>query len=229
MSILCLIRHGQASAHKADYDQLSELGFEQSRRAGLALAKTIPDPTAIWVGPCKRHRQTAEQLMQEGWPEPNWNVPFLDEFPAFELMTHGLEQLKSLRPDLATQIDSIHGVLGAEGSAYATVLQAITQEWIAGNILDSRWISGPQYLERLQKGFDGLLSQPGKHILVTSTGTIASLIGLALEASPQRAIRCAWALQNASFSVIKYYSPSDRFLALMNQVDHLPLDQQSYL
>ena len=229
MSILCLIRHGQASAHKADYDQLSDLGFEQSRLAGQALKQWMPEPTAIWVGPCKRHRQTAEQLLHHKSPEPHWDVPFLDEFPAFELMHHGLGQLKMLRPELSEMIDSIDGVLGLEGSAYAVVLKAITQEWVVGNITDDRWISGPAFLERLQLGLEQLLSLPGQHLVVTSTGTIASLIGLALEASPQRAIRSAWALQNASISVIKYNGVKDRYLAVMNRVDHLTPELQSTL
>ena len=229
MSTICLIRHGQASAHKADYDQLSELGYAQSRAAGVALEELIPNPTSVWVGPCKRHRQTAEQLIRVGWPEAHWDVPFLDEFPAFELMTDGLGQLRELRPDLAPEIDSINGILGTEGSSYATVLQAITQEWVNGHLLDPRWISGPQYLSRLQEGLQSLFDRPGRHILVTSTGTIASLIGLSLDAAPDRSIRCAWALKNASFSYIRYTSPNDRFLAGMNHVDHLQPAQQTHL
>ena len=229
MSTICLIRHGQASAHKADYDQLSDLGYEQSRAAGRALETHIPNPTTVWVGPCKRHRQTAEALLRESWPEPIWDAPFLDEFPAFELMTHGLDQLRQRRPDLIPEIDSITGVLGSEGSSYATVLQAITQEWVNGHLIDPLWMSGPDYIVRLKKGLNQILSRPGRHILVTSTGTIASLIGITLDASPGRSIRCAWGLKNASFSFIRYNSPEDRFLAAMNQVDHLSPQQQTYL
>ena len=46
MSTICLIRHGQASAHKADYDQSRPCG-EQSR--SKALETHILNPTTVWV------------------------------------------------------------------------------------------------------------------------------------------------------------------------------------
>ena len=36
MPVIYLIRHGQASFGKEDYDQLSEPGWEQSRKIGRA-------------------------------------------------------------------------------------------------------------------------------------------------------------------------------------------------
>ena len=62
-----------------------------------------------------------------------------------------IDQLRQRRPDLITEIDSITGVLGSEGSSYATVLQAITQEWVNGHLIDPRWMSGPDYIVRLKK------------------------------------------------------------------------------
>ena len=43
MSVLLLVRHGQASWGSADYDQLSSTGTEQSRVLGRALAYWILD------------------------------------------------------------------------------------------------------------------------------------------------------------------------------------------
>ena len=37
MSSVILVRHGQASFGKADYDQLSDLGYEQARHLGRVL------------------------------------------------------------------------------------------------------------------------------------------------------------------------------------------------
>ena len=45
MRLIYLVRHGQASFGKRDYDALSELGHEQSRLLGRALAarEIVPD------------------------------------------------------------------------------------------------------------------------------------------------------------------------------------------
>ena len=62
MGMLYLIRHGQASAHAEDYDQLSELGKIQGRIIGNHLSDKQID--AIYIGPRKRHLQTYEAARQ---------------------------------------------------------------------------------------------------------------------------------------------------------------------
>jgi broad specificity phosphatase PhoE len=229
MSTLCLIRHGQASAHSDDYDQLSPVGYVQSQRLGEGIASQFSKVDHIWVGPCKRHIQTYESMRKDHWPEAALNVAFLDEFPAFMLMQLGLDQLCERRPELIELVGSIDGKLGADGSAFATVLQAVTQEWVRGNILHPQIISGPAYIQRLKDGLDLLLSHQGVQLIVTSTGTVSSLLGLVLEADVGRAIRCAWGLQNASISIVKYRGVEDRYVASMNNVSHLSPDLLTYL
>ena len=68
MSLLLLVRHGQASWGAADYDNLSELGVEQSRLLGAHLASLGVKPSRVWVGGMKRHLQTAEAAVDAaGW------------------------------------------------------------------------------------------------------------------------------------------------------------------
>ena len=68
MSLLLLVRHGQASWGAADYDNLSELGGEQSRLLGAHLAALGVQPSRAWVGGMKRHQQTAEAAIEAaGW------------------------------------------------------------------------------------------------------------------------------------------------------------------
>ena len=46
---LIAIRHGQASYAAADYDQLSDAGYEQSRRLGRWLLQHAPLPERVLV------------------------------------------------------------------------------------------------------------------------------------------------------------------------------------
>ncbi|GAA1940967.1 histidine phosphatase family protein [Nocardioides marmoribigeumensis] len=80
MSLLLLVRHGQASWGAADYDNLSPLGTEQSALLGRHLASLGVEPVRLWVGGMRRHQQTAdaareaagwavEPEVDEGWAE----------------------------------------------------------------------------------------------------------------------------------------------------------------
>lgn len=79
MSRILLVRHGQASFGAADYDQLSDLGGEQARVLGAALAERGIDSPLLVAGEMKRHAQTAEALQDgAGWDlpvslDPGWN------------------------------------------------------------------------------------------------------------------------------------------------------------
>ena len=60
MSILCLVRHAQASFLTQDYDRLSPLGHEQSRLLGEYCVRHDLHFDRAIIGPRRRHRETAE-------------------------------------------------------------------------------------------------------------------------------------------------------------------------
>ncbi len=64
MSVILLVRHGQASFGKKDYDALSDLGHEQSRVLGRALAARNVIPDLVVRGELRRHRETAEGIIE---------------------------------------------------------------------------------------------------------------------------------------------------------------------
>src|SRR4051794_7091717 len=79
MSVVLLVRHGQASWGAEDYDELSPLGEQQSRVLGAALAARGVRPDVVLHGAMKRHRQTAEATAAgAGWggdivEDDGWN------------------------------------------------------------------------------------------------------------------------------------------------------------
>ena len=76
MSVLTLVRHGQASFFAVEYDQLSALGEDQARRLGQYWARHEELFNEVYVGPRLRHRQTADlvgeqfQSLDLPWPKP---------------------------------------------------------------------------------------------------------------------------------------------------------------
>lgn len=64
MSVVLLVRHGQASFGSDDYDALSEVGHEQARILGRDLAARGVVPTRVIRGELRRHRETAEGILE---------------------------------------------------------------------------------------------------------------------------------------------------------------------
>lgn len=95
MSVLLLVRHGQASWGAADYDVLSETGEEQSRILGAALAARNIVPDVLVHGAMRRHRQTADGAVEgAGWTadvieDHGWNE--FDHQQMLDLHPAGLE------------------------------------------------------------------------------------------------------------------------------------------
>ncbi|SMX90066.1 MULTISPECIES: histidine phosphatase family protein [unclassified Brevibacterium] len=86
MSVLYLVRHGQASFGTDDYDRLSDLGKEQSRITGEHLGAQKVSPVRVIHGEMLRQRQTAEGIQTglgsqlDAQIDPGWN-----EYQAWEL------------------------------------------------------------------------------------------------------------------------------------------------
>jgi broad specificity phosphatase PhoE len=64
MAVIRLIRHGQASFGLKNYDQLSDLGYEQSRLLGRSLKRRIETPDLVVCGEMERHLQTATTTLE---------------------------------------------------------------------------------------------------------------------------------------------------------------------
>jgi broad specificity phosphatase PhoE len=64
MSVLYLVRHGQASFGTDDYDRLSDLGKEQALITGRFLASQGIEPDRIVHGEMLRQRQTAQGIIE---------------------------------------------------------------------------------------------------------------------------------------------------------------------
>ncbi len=75
MGQIYLVRHGQASFGKENYDQLSDLGMEQGRLLGKWFADCGVQFDQVVTGDMERHRQTAEACLAQlpqAYPASGW-------------------------------------------------------------------------------------------------------------------------------------------------------------
>lgn len=121
MSVLLLVRHGQASWGADDYDVLSQTGERQSRVLGRALAARGVVPDLVVRGAMRRHDQTARGVLEgAGW----------DDAPAVEVDA-GWNEFDHV------QMLSMHPSRFGEGEEMS---RAQFQEWFEEATL--RWTGG---------------------------------------------------------------------------------------
>ena len=81
MSVLLLVRHGQASWGSEDYDRLSDLGHRQCAALGESLAARGVKPDLVVRGAMRRHRETTDAAVAAaGWRHDVVEDPDWDEF-----------------------------------------------------------------------------------------------------------------------------------------------------
>ncbi len=164
MTRILLVRHGQASWGADDYDQLSELGTEQSHVLGKALSARGIRPDVLVSGAMKRHSQTAVAACEgAGWELP---VTFDEGWNEFDHL-----QVLSLHPPPA-EVDVM-----AEPRLFQAWFEAATQSWTAGEREADYAESFATFRARVDAGLArtaALVPASGTAVVFTSGGPIAA-------------------------------------------------------
>ncbi len=230
MSVLALVRHGQASFFADDYDRLSPVGESQARRLGAYWAR-LGDPfSEVYVGPRHRQRQTGELVGAEcrraglPWPEP----VVLEELDEYDLA--GL--LDRLAPALAERDRTFDDLIGAhrrsEGEperirTFQRMFERLLTHWLVGPTVESVE-SWPAFRDRVGRGLDRITAQAdrGRRVAAfTSGGFIGSAVARALGAPGRTALELSWRLRNGSLSHLMF-TPGRLSLDDFNTIPHLP-------
>ena len=224
MSTLYLIRHGQASFGAADYDRLSTLGHQQSRRLGDRFLDAGTRFDACWSGTLKRQRQTAESMLAR-CREAGADLPEPEQNEAFNEYQYG-PVLRALIP-----------IIEAEDPAFSRDVEAMFDgqrpfQKVFGRVM-RRWASARDdlgtveawraFCDRLADGITEVLAgcPGGSHVAIfTSGGPIAAFVGRTMGLDPEKTIALSWQVVNAS--VTRFRFNQDKIsLVSFNEHGHL--------
>jgi len=179
MGQIYLVRHGQASFGASDYDQLSELGVEQSRLLGGWLSSCGVRFTSAVTGSLRRHRQTAEAclaaLPAPQKPAGDWRAdPGFDEYDHEELLVRH-------RPEFADTAAANRSLEKNENPrrAFQEIFAQAMARWMSGAHDVEYRESWPAFRARCRAALERVVAQPGvsQNIVVfTSGGPIAGAI-----------------------------------------------------
>lgn len=218
MATLYLVRHGQASFGAADYDVLSPLGAQQSRRLGAALARAKTRIDAVWVGALRRQRETWEHLRagaaEEGLTLPDAVVDDdLREYPAHLIVQTFAHEVAQDDPALGTLL-AVNGGGGRTGAlpegvdarSVQALFERILQRWGSGELAAPHIEAYEAFARRI----GGVLRRIGqaarsgqRTLVITSGGPVAAATAHALGLGPEETLRLSWVLSNASVTELR--------------------------
>ena len=226
MSMIFLIRHGQASFGKEDYDRLSPLGKKQARILAQHLLNTGFQPDAVYSGTMARQTSTAEELL-DLYRGANRKAPELqmlsgfNEYDTAAIVTALFPDMVKADPSLKDELPKMY----ASKDSFKRVFEAAMLRWVTGGF-DTPEIESWEALKARVAGSLQLIMEShgrGKTIAVfTSGGAIAASLAHVLGISGERAIRLNWQLVNSSVSRFMY-NEERITLAGFNSFTHLEL------
>ena len=230
MSVLVLVRHGQASFSSDDYDRLSPTGEAQARRLGDYWLRQAEVFDEVYVGPRRRQQQTAD-LVGAGyrsagrpWPEPVV-LPELDEYdleglmgrlaPALARQDRGFEELRAAHSRSAGESE--------RARSFQRMFETLLTHW-QGVLSDGAEVeSWPAFRDRVRRGLGRITDRPGQGRRVaafTSGGFIGTAVGLALGVSDRTCLELNWRLRNGSLTRL-LFTPGRLTLDDFNTLPHL--------
>jgi broad specificity phosphatase PhoE len=231
VSLLYLVRHGQASFFAENYDRLSPLGELQARRLGEFFAARGIRFDAAYSGPAVRQQRTAEivaaTMAERGCecPPPSV-VPGLNEHSGDKLLS--APEAKAFferHPELGSLAKSFREAREPEDiqKSFQKLFEAVVRRWTVGEIDFPGVESWAQFHDRARGAIAAITLHPerGRTILaVSSVGPISVALQTALEASIPVSLDLGWRLRNASVNTF-LYTPERMTLDGFNSVAHL--------
>jgi len=212
MGTLHLVRHGQASFGADDYDQLSNLGHEQSVRLGQYWRERGQHFDAVLCGTMRRHAQTLQGIMQGlggNAPEPLC-LPGLNEYDSHALI-HALHPEPLPRPD-TPELRRQH---------FRLLCDALAQ-WMAGTISPQGMPDWATFSQGVQHALNHVRQHhTGQQVLlVSSGGPISTAVGQVLSTPFEVTIALNMRLRNSAVTEFSI-SPKRLMLSTFNSVAHL--------
>ena len=218
MAELILVRHAQASFGADNYDQLSELGFQQAHWLGEALKEQGLAVDRVAIGSLRRHRETYETMAETlGWTHPVEVLPGLNEYESAGI----LDAFEAASPEPLPPIDR-----GDRRSHFRRLREAMTA-WRRGD-LDAHGVGVAGYepwsafAGRVEGARAALCDfDKGERVLaVSSGGPISQIVKTTLDASDKAAIEMNLQLKNTSLTRFVFARSGGFFLSSFNVAPH---------
>ncbi|GAA3386033.1 histidine phosphatase family protein [Cryptosporangium minutisporangium] len=215
MPVVHLIRHGQASFGAAEYDELSDLGREQSRTVGLALAARSVRIDRAVSGALRRQRDTAKLCLEAAGMPCEFSVD--DRFDEYDHL--GLAQ--QVMEDASVPTSS---------REFQAVLDAALERWISGALVPAGMPTWGGFGDRVWAGLEEVLAglgRGGSGAVFTSGGAITAICARLLGLPPAGCVALHRVVVNGGITKI-VSGRAGIALISFNDHAHIPEPQLTY-
>lgn len=229
MSTLYLIRHGQASFGKENYDKLSPAGLKQSRLLGDYFNRIGLHFDAIYCGTMDRQVKTAAEYMvscsEACAPAPEVIYDNrLNEFDAEGVLKTLLPLLLAERPDYRFDSDN----LLKDRNSFQRIFEAVMMMWASGNYDMKGVMTWNGFIDGVNDAINEIMAEHsgGKKIAVfTSGGPISVVVQRVLDLAPQKTMEMRDMIANTSVSRFRY-SHERLMISSFNEYPHLEITEE---
>lgn len=226
MTIIHLIRHGQASFGQQNYDQLSSTGERQSEVLGEYLGEIINETPFVISGSMQRHQQTANLALQQFIVEPKIHIDASwNEFDHQQIFAQ--YNARFANPELIKQ-----DIVAAENPTefMTEIFNAAMKRWIDAKYdheYTESWIGFNQRVDQALLNLMQLLNQhQPKHAAVFSSGGVISLVlAKLLGLNFDQTAELIWTISNASTTTLHFVDQQFHVLA-MNEYQYLQTEEK---
>ena len=199
------VRHGQASFGTDDYDRLSPLGWQQARWLGQHFAETGIAFDHVLTGTMRRHRETAEAILEACGPGDRVETPGLNEMDYERLYADG--EAAALFPPLADHTQN----------AFRVTMPILMQAW-EDRRFDTLHEGFAEFRDRVVDAVHAVSG--GRVLVVSSGGPKAVLLRHVLGVDSATMTRLILQTRNASYTRFGLYEDG-LHLAEYNATPHL--------
>lgn len=220
MSVIYLIRHGQASFGTDHYDQLSAVGREQSAILGSYFAALGEPIDRIYTGTLARQRVTAQLIADAlGQHVPPLTVePAFDEYDSESILNAFAASLTPAQREQAGW-PGLH----CDRRRFQFFLERAARAWVDGQTQAAGMLPWRTFHSRIVGAIETLMRTEGRSktlLISTSGGVIGTIVAHVLGCANHLGIELNWAVHNASITRL-IYSADKVSLSMFNGLPHL--------
>jgi len=217
MSMLHLVRHGQASFGADDYDKLSDLGWRQSKRLGEYWRSKQQAFDWVIMGTLRRHEETwrgiSDGLGLASEALPVTRTAHLNEYDSAAVIA-------TVHPEPLGKADTPETY-----RRHFRLLRKGLQLWMQGQVQPKGM---PRYAD-FKAGIAQVLQDicMGSHqrvLIVSSGGPIATAVGHVLGTPAETTIELNFHIRNSAVSELRF-NPKGHRLISYNTLNHLDGDE----
>lgn len=215
MAELYLVRHGQASFGSSNYDQLSELGYQQALWLGEYFAQRNIQFDRLITGTQLRHQQTLEGIAK-GMAKHHSATPPSETHPGFNEY-----DFYALFASLTDKHAHIRAYATGDKRRFYKGLKELLKLWMADELdgpLPERWAD---FYNRVKQAMQFATQTEAEKVLVISSGgPIGTIASQVMQSPPQIGMELNLQVRNSSFCHYFFNQQSLR-LATFNSIPHL--------